>query len=388
MKKDQEIIKQNNIKLFLSALLESKPIPRIELSKKTRMSPTSITRISSLLISKGFVAETDTLSKGIGRHAVMLDTVKNSAYSVGIDIKSQLLRFSVIDFHKDCIATKSKQYNVCDYSIEELSKIIYEEVTNFLSINSIPYEKIIGVGISIPGIVDNHTNSITLSTQLGWKNTDIVKYLQPLFNKPIVIENDAKARVIGEKHINKIPNNVDCAMLIISNGVSSAALSQGELVRGFNNAAGEIGHITLEPNGILCDCGGKGCIQTRLSDKFLISTARKSDNSINCLNDIINAYYEGKSWANEIIENFKYSFTLALNILEGCYNPVAIIASGHVVEAMEPILKDCIKDFIQSKNCQIKVLITKDVNNVYATGSAIIASDMFITNLIGDLDYI
>lgn len=388
MKKDQEIIKQNNIKLFLDALLENRPAPRIELAKKTNMSPTSITRIASLLISKGFIVETDTFSKGIGRHAIMLDTVKNSAYSIGIDIKSHLLRFAIIDFHKDCVATKSEKYNIYNYSIEELANIIYEETLNFLSEHHIAYEKIIGIGVSIPGIIDNRTNIISFSTQLQWKNQDIAKFLQPLFKKPIVVENDAKARVIGEKHINKIPNNVDCAMLIIGNGVSSAALSQGKLVRGFDNAAGEIGHITLEPNGILCDCGNKGCIQTRLSDKFLIRTAKQSDNSIDCLEDILTAYYENKDWAKDIVSHFKYSFTLALNILEGCYNPVAIIASGHVVETMEPILKDCIKDFIQSKSNHINVMITKDVTNVAATGSAIIASDMFITNLIGDLNYI
>ncbi len=388
MKKDQEIIKQNNIKLFLDALLENKPAPRIELAKKTNMSPTSITRIASLLISKGFIIETDTFSKGIGRHAIMLNTVKNSAYSIGIEIKSQLLRFVIIDFHKDYVASSSKKYDICNHSLDELANIIYQESIQLLSDYNIPYEKIIGIGVSIPGIVDNRTNIISFSTQLQWKNQDIAKLLQPLFKKPVVVENDAKARVIGEKHIHKIPNNIDCAMLIISNGVSSAALSQGKLVRGFDNGAGEIGHITLEPNGILCDCGNKGCIQTRLSDKFLIQTAKQYDSSINCLVDILNAYYQNKNWAKDIISHFKYSFTLALNILEGCYNPVSIMASGHVVETMEPILKDCISDFIQSKNNHINVMITKDVNNVAATGSAIIASDMFITNLIGDLNYI
>ena len=88
MKKDQVIIKKSNVKLFLSALLENRPISRTELAKKIDISPTSVTRISSLLINKGLIVETSTVSKGIGRHAVMLDTVPGSAYALGIELIS------------------------------------------------------------------------------------------------------------------------------------------------------------------------------------------------------------------------------------------------------------------------------------------------------------
>lgn len=385
MKKDQEIIKQKNIKIFLTALLENRPISRIDLAKITNISPTSITRISSLLISKGFVTETDSFSKGVGRHAVMLDTVSYSAYSLGIEIKRNCLRYSVIDLHKDCIACKSIDYDVKNSGIDNLVSFIWESAKEFLKENQIKKEKLIGVCLCIPGIVDNFTGNVKFSSQLGWKNVNICKQLYELFQKPIIAENDSKARIIGEKTLNNIPPNVDCALVIIGSGVSAAALSKGNIVRGFDNAAGEIGHLIIEPNGIECDCKSKGCLQTRLADKFLIKAAKEFDDNVNSVADIIQSYNEGKSWAKDIIEKFKYSFTLALDILDGCYNPEVILVSGHMADEMRPFLSQCAEKFTSERKRNVNVIIAANKRNVTAIGGAVIAFDKFITNLIEEI---
>ncbi len=386
MKKDQVIIKKSNIKLFLSALLEHRPISRTELAKKIDISPTSVTRISSLLISKGLIAETDTTSKGIGRHAVMLDTVSGSAYALGIEIKSTALRLAVTDLHNACIAVKVINYNVFDYSLEALSEKIHTEAMLFLEENQISYEKIIAVGVAVPGIV-NHTNSkIELSTQLRWQDQDILPYLQPLFNKPIIIENDTKSKIRGEKALHNIPDGVDSAVLSIGNGLSAAAVSREKVVRGFRNAAGEIGHITIESDGILCDCGRTGCLQTRLCNKFLITEAKKHNTEIDSLADIVDAYNNNVSWAVDIMNKFRSSYLMTLDILESCYNPAVIIVSGYVVKYMKSLLELWAGEYSRNKNRNITIIVTLASDHTAAVGSSIIALDEHITDLLDDIN--
>lgn len=386
MKKDQVIIKKSNVKLFLSALLENRPISRTDLAKKIDISPTSVTRISSLLINKGLIVETSTVSKGIGRHAVMLDTIPGSSYALGIELISRAVRFAVTDLHGDCVAIKSVAYNVSQNPAEELAKFTYDESMLFLAENSIPYDKIIGIGVAVPGIVNHSSEIVEFSSQLKWKNENILVHLRPLFNKPMIIENDTKARIRGEKASHNIPEGIDSAILVIGSGVSAAAVSRGNVMRGFRNAAGEIGHITLETDGVVCDCGRKGCLQTRLCDKFLIAEAQKHDVSVASVTDIVNAYNQGKEWAEEIFRKFRATYHIALDILESCYNPAVIIVSGHVVEHIKPMLEKWSEEYSREKGRSISIIVTVTKSNIAAVGSSIIALDTYITDLVDDIN--
>ena len=386
MKKDQVIIKKSNIKLFLSALLENRPISRTDLAKKIDISPTSITRISSLLISKGLVVETDTTSKGVGRHAVMLDTVPGSAYAMGIEIKSHSVNFAITDLHGDCIDFRKVKCNVADYTIEDFAKKIYDNGMEVISSNNISYEKIIGIGVAIPGIVNHENDTVELSTQLQWKNQSILPYLRPLFNKPMIIENDTKAKIRGEKALHNIPDGIDSAVVSIGSGLSAAAVSHENIVRGFRNAAGEIGHISVEADGIMCDCGRHGCLQTRLCDKFLIAEAQKHDKGISALSQIVSAYNSNVSWAAEIMGKFKNAYYMTLDILESCYNPAVIIVSGQVVESMKPLLELWAAEYLKIKDHTVSVIVTTASNNTAAAGCSIIALDTFITDIIDDIN--
>lgn len=386
MKKDQVIIKKGNIKLFLSALLEHRPISRTELAKKIDISPTSVTRISSLLISKGLIVETDTTSKGVGRHAVMLDTVSGSAYALGIEIKSTVLRFAVTDLHNSCVAIKVIKTPVKEYNLEDLAKKIYDEAIAFTEENNISYDKVIAIGVAVPGIVNHNTKKVELSTQLKWKDQNILPYLQPLFNKPMIIENDTKAKIRGEKALHNIPDGIDSAVLSIGNGLSAAAVSREKVVRGFRNAAGEIGHITVEPDGVLCDCGRKGCIQTRLCNKFLIAEAKQHDESITNLSQVVEAYTLKTPWAVGIMERFKSAYLMTLDILESCYNPAVIIVSGQVVEAMKQLLEQWAAEHSKAKGYSIAILVSIASSNSAAIGSSIIALDEHITDLVDNIN--
>lgn len=386
MKKDQEIIKQNNIKLLLSALLEHRPISRVALAKQIHMSPTSITRITSNLISKGFVVETDIQSQGVGRHAIMLDTVKNRAYALGIEVRSKSIRYALTNLHKEHIAVYTYQRKTSRCTMEQLAEVIYNEAMHFIESNNVSYEKITGIGVCIPGVVDNLNYIVEFSTQLGWKNADILSALQSLFNKPMLLENDSKARIVGEKCLHNVPDGVDSVLLIIGAGVSAAAISRGDIVRGFRNAAGEIGHIHLENDGIECDCGRKGCLQTRLSDKFLISTARTYDNTVNSLEDIVAAYNQGKSWAIDIINDLKHTFMLTLDIVESCYNPAVVIVSGSVVEFMQAFFKECAEKYTREQAPGVNIIVNYSKKNIAAFGAAVMAQETYITRLIDNAE--
>lgn len=376
MVKDQEYIKKYNIMLVLQVLLQNQPLSRADLVKMTNISSTSMTRIISYLIQNEIVRETDVFSKGVGRHAAKLETLSNSVYTVGISIRVRDLTITIIDFHKNCVAKKNISKDLVPIPFTEIISIAYDEIQNLLEENEIPYEKVVGIGISIPGIVDTRKNIVQFSSQFGWKDLNVVDICENIFHKPIVAENDTKSRMVYQKEIQKFGDEKDITGLFIGQGVAVVAISRGSILRGYENAAGELGHIVLDEEGLQCDCGAKGCLQTKLSTKFLLERAKNYDSSISCVGDISEAAKENVGWAKEIKKDFDKTLLFTLELIHHCYNPEEIIVSGSIMDEFGEFVEECVHKY---SKLPIYVRIAQDDLTDSAMGSGFLAFGYLIS---------
>ena len=122
------------------------------------------------------------------------------------------------------------------------------------------------LGICSPGPVDHVRGTLSDPPNLqGLHNMPLRDLLQARSGVPVVLEHDAKAAALGDFHYGAGRDADDMVFVVVGTGVGAAVIVDGELVRGRHNAAGEIGHITLDRNGDLCSCGNRGCVETFLS---------------------------------------------------------------------------------------------------------------------------
>ncbi|KPJ67070.1 MAG: hypothetical protein AMJ45_03280 [Syntrophobacter sp. DG_60] len=138
-----------------------------------------------------------------------------------------------------------------------------------------PDAPISGIGIGIAGILKPKRGIVCFSPNLpGWKNVELYKILKERLKTPIWIENDANLIALGEKWLGAGRNIDNFMLLTLGTGVGGGLIYKGKLFTGETSAA-EIGHLKIEPEGQLCLCGRKGCLETFASATWLIRRARK-----------------------------------------------------------------------------------------------------------------
>jgi len=126
------------------------------------------------------------------------------------------------------------------------------------------------VGICCPGPLDHQTGIVIDPPNLpGWRHVPLRGMLAERLGRPVCLEHDAKAAAWGEFHFGAGRGQKSMVYVVVGTGVGAAIIVDGQLYRGGNNSAGEVGHITLERDGEPCSCGRRGCVETRLSGPSL-----------------------------------------------------------------------------------------------------------------------
>ncbi|GAB4579496.1 MAG: ROK family protein [Anaerolineales bacterium] len=131
------------------------------------------------------------------------------------------------------------------------------------------------IGVSFGGPVEYRTGTVRLSHHVsGWENMPLKTILENEFNAPAQVDNDANVAALGEFRFGAGQGVPNMAYLTVSTGVGGGWMLNGQLWRGAEGMAGEIGHITIDPNGPLCLCGKRGCVERLASGPYLAADAR------------------------------------------------------------------------------------------------------------------
>jgi N-acetylglucosamine repressor len=209
--------------------------------------------------------------------------------------------------------------------------IIAGEILNSIKEMRINPPKIIGVGIGVPGIIDTKEGKIIFSAQLGWKNIDFVELLKKRINLETIIDNTVKSKALAESLFGAAKHSHKSALLSIGSGVGSALVTDGQILRGEMNIAGEVGHTIVDPDGMLCECGRRGCLQTYIAEGALLEEANKV-RKVNSIGEIFEFAARGDNWALNILERAAMYIVISINNVACMYSPDTIILSGRLIE--------------------------------------------------------
>ncbi|MFC5467390.1 ROK family protein [Cohnella suwonensis] len=334
--------------LILEMIRAHRPVSRAEIAKRTRMSATSIGRIVGDLIEFGLVKETDQFSSGVGRKATLLDIDVQSILSVGVEVDRNIVLIGLVDLDGNIVAEQRRTIDRQLAQPESLAGIIADMVMQLAEAHGLSPSKFIGVGIGMPGIIDSAEGTAVFSAQLGWKNERFASIVEAKLGLPVVLDNDLKVKALGESSEGAMSDQGKTALISIGSGVGSALVVEGKIYRGANNIAGEIGHSTVDPNGKLCECGKRGCLQTYIADLAMLQEAGqiKPVSSVNELFSLMNA---GEAWAFNIIDRACTYAAVAVSNVVCTYNPDVIILTGDFIDS-NPEAFDAVsgklKDFI------------------------------------------
>jgi len=274
-------IRERNEKLVLQLIHQEGQISQSEVALRTGLKPPTVFRIFGMLEKNGYIlpvsgdrAHPSTVPGKKGRKPVAFQINPEAYYLIGIDW-TRTPTLVVVDFQGE-IRYSSTQEFPSDIEAEGSLKVIEGMIQSALQENSLPKEKILGIGIGLPGKVDIERGSIITYPRIpGMIDFPIRDRLENLFHIPVHVHNNTSVIALSEYRYGKAKGIPSFLTLLIRAGVGGAFVQNGIVFTNNFRTALEIGHLGIDPDGPLCYCGQKGCLETYLSEDAFLSEFQK-----------------------------------------------------------------------------------------------------------------
>jgi len=365
-----KVSRKNQIRrnLIQRALLENGSMSISELKEKTGMTLPVVTSLVQSIKKKNFIVDVEQTKKNsVGRPPALIKLNGKAGYVLGIDLDRVYTKFILLDLEQNVIADIDKKISFLSNDISIL-KILKNEITKIIESHNIKWSDLLGIGISIPGIVNSLEG--TSKTYLNFGDKPIRDVLNEYFKIPVHIEHDVKALTLGELGFGPAKNKKNVLCLKIDWGIGLGIIISGSLYYGSDSLAGEFGHIQVIPKGgELCYCGKKGCLETVASGRSITKNAvdRLSKGESSLLVDkykgdlssidsraIVKAAIEGDQFSLEILEEVAKHIGTASAILVNVFNPECIVLSGNVASTAPDLFVETIRaNAVKSSHSQL-----------------------------------
>ncbi|MFH1519609.1 MAG: ROK family protein [Candidatus Omnitrophota bacterium] len=293
---------------------------------------------------------------------------------LGIDWGGTYLKAGLVDSKGKIVAKKV-------YSSAELKKK-QGFIKNLKSLlKSFSGFAIRGVGIGAPGIIDIEKGFIYYLPNIpGWKNYPLKSVLTKSLGLPVFIDNDANAFALAESRFGAARGKKRAIFLTLGTGLGGAVIFNHQLIEGKTSAA-ELGHVPINPQGKLCGCGGRGCIETYVGNRYLISDYRRLKKNKTTVKEVKQLFEKGLKGEREALvvwNEFSHNLGKFLAGMINVFNPQVIIFGGGVSGAFrlfKPLVeKEIKKQVMWPQNLGVK-LVRARLKDAGIVGAALLAKE-------------
>jgi predicted NBD/HSP70 family sugar kinase len=264
-------LKQNNMLSLIRTAYALRVTTKPELAKLLNLTIPTVHNFIGELVLRNIVTENGADNSRGGRRAVRYSFNPNLYHIMGVRVTPQRIDIGIFDMLLNCIRQDRYQVKLDNYTFEEGLQLIISYIKNIISRWDIEMAALLDIGITFPGPVDYTTGVILKLPNLQhWENIPAKAILERELRHSVIVEKDSFSNVIGLKWLNHVKLDSNVIFLAIEIGVGIGFLNKGQLYRGKNHMMGEIGHVCIEPNGLLCKCGNRGCLELYASDIGII----------------------------------------------------------------------------------------------------------------------
>jgi predicted NBD/HSP70 family sugar kinase len=343
---------------------------RLDLARKTGLSPSSITAIVRRLMHAGLVTEAPSGASAVGRKPIPLEIRGDIGYFVGIDIGSFYLRTVVTNINGR-IAYKHQIETGLQDGRERVLRRAFECVNQAIAGAGVPRRSVLGIGIGHSGVIDPGNGLVISYPRPGqmaeWKNVPLRDLFQDEFKVPCLLEDSARTMATAEQCFGLGRNVGDFLYIEVGVGIGAAFFLDGKLYRGGAGSAGEFGHITVKDDGPICSCGNIGCLESVASCAAIIEAARNAlehgvDSKIQDLANgnlerisieiIAQAAAANDSLAFRVLQEGATYIAHGLADLVNLLNPRLIVFGGALFRAAPQLLSDPLRRIVKQRSLE------------------------------------
>lgn len=339
--KDTHHLKTHQLRLdILKTIIEKGSLTISDLSRYITLSIPTITKMIGEMVETGLLYESGKSDNHGARKASLFDINHQAGYFIGIDVKKNKVICVVCNFIGGLL--QEEQFDFWLDKSEECYPSLLRIIRTFIGRLTIPMEKIITLGICVPGRVNSNAGiaySFFYSEQ-----SSLAKNIEEEFNIPVVVENDTRAATYGEFICGAAKSTENALFVNITWGLGVGIIVDKKIYYGKSGYSGEYGHLPAFDNEILCHCGKKGCLETEVSGSAIVRKFKEE-----CIKGSSTVLQEKAQMSNpellsHILDAAKREDLLSLEIIDrtgrllgkyiagllNVFNPEVIVLGGEV----------------------------------------------------------
>ncbi|MFG3497252.1 ROK family protein [Streptomyces sp. NPDC047928] len=332
----QTSLHRANLERVVRAVRMAGSLTQAEIARATGLSAATVSNIVRELKDGGTVEVTPT-SAG-GRRARSVSLSGDAGIVIGVDFGHTHLRVAVGNLAHQVLAEESEPLDVDASSAEGFDRA-ERLVKRLIETTGIGQDKVIGVGLGVPGPIDVSSGTLGSTSILpGWTGINPSQELSGRLGVPVYVDNDANLGALGELVWGAGRGVRDLAYIKVASGVGAGLVIDGQIYRGPGGTAGEIGHITLDESGPVCRCGNRGCLETFTAARYVLPLLRPGHGPDLTMERVVQLAREGDPGCRRVVADVGRHIGSGVANLCNLLNPSRVVLGGDLAEAGELVL--------------------------------------------------
>lgn len=357
---DYALMREMNVALILECLHREAPLSRAELAQMTGLNKATVSSLVKELLDSAFVRETGLDSGERGRPAIHLTLNPDAGCIVGAEIGVDFISVILANFAAE-VLWRYKNTTMALQSQETILGRVEDTLQDACLQAQSHGLRLLGLGLGLPGLVDVSTGTLLFAPNLKWTNVPVRSRLENKFNLPVYVDNEASLAALGESYFGAARGS-DFVLYVSSGvGLGGGIVLNRQVLPGAAGFAGEVGHMTMDPNGQRCNCGNFGCWETFVSQWAVCRRVRdatqrgqtsslveKAQGNLDRLtvSMVVDAACEGDAVARAALEETGQYLGIGLANLINALNPQRVVFGGLLSRGHEflmPVIDDVVR---------------------------------------------
>lgn len=328
---------------MIEAIYQRPGSSRAEIARSTGLARATVSTVVEELGRAQLIEEPDLpgdvqTPRGIGRPPILLSLIPRAAFAIGIDIGHQHVRVIICDLAGEPVAEQWSRARVDDAPTETLD-LAHELVRQALREAAVPPQRLLGAGMGVAAPINNSTSKIEANGILpGWHGIAPAVEMHTRLGLSMQVANDADAAALGENVFGAGVGVDDMTYLRLDAGVGAGLILSGQPYQGGRGMAGELGHVCIDPNGPICRCGNRGCLETVASPVAVARLLERSIGRPTTPDELLDLVASGHRGARRAIADAGQAVGMVISWVVNVLNPELVVIGGELAAAGDILL--------------------------------------------------
>ncbi len=315
----------HNEQLVLGTIYAAGQISRAEVARQTGLTRTTVSDVVNGLLRERLVLEIGRGPSTGGKAPILLEVANDARHLIGLDLGDKVFRGAIVDLRGSIV--RSVEVAVDDRDGDDALDRVFGLVDQLVAATDRP---LLGIGIGTAGLIDTPRGTVLEAVNLDWRDVPIGPLLAERTGLPVYVVNDSQATALAE-HVFGGARTPNLVVVKVGYGIGAGVILDGRLFHGDGFGAGEIGHSTIRPDGELCRCGRRGCLETVASSRAILDRlAALSPGRITGLGAAIAAFRAGDVVVRTVVGEAARELGLGVAWLVGALNVRRVVLVGSV----------------------------------------------------------